>query len=156
MFIFNPIYQSDDGSVYAVPGNSASMGGDIDSEGLTISHTLEDTVTVTQNGKSKSKSCSVKISITTMFPPEGISIIQMDEESNRIAKNDYTPGKLPVKLTPLKDTTYIIVESYRRNHDRNSLATRSLYDHNDESLDTFYTRGDGICVKQSTELNWNR
>jgi len=28
MFIFNPIYQSDDGSVYAVPGNSASMGGD--------------------------------------------------------------------------------------------------------------------------------
>lgn len=98
MFFINPIYQSDDGSVYAVSGNGVSMGGYINKEWGTIAHTLNDTVTITENGKLKSKSCSIKISFTTMFPPERISIIQMDEESNRIAKNDYSPENYLLKL----------------------------------------------------------
>ena len=150
----NPVYQSSDGSVYATTGNGIMLAGE-QGEGSVYSQTLEATTTVTENGKSKSESVTIKISLSLMIPPEQILVLQMDENSSIISRREYRPGKLPDTLTPEKDTEYIMVESLKRDPENNWITSRSIYDRKDQSLETFYCRDDGICVKQWTNLDWN-
>ncbi|HHU91095.1 MAG TPA: hypothetical protein GXZ22_08595 [Clostridiaceae bacterium] len=152
---FNPVYQSPGGSVYALSGNSAMLGG-LQDEGSIFSTTLDETTTVTENGKSKSVSNSVKISIATLLPPEKITVLQMDKDSNIISRMEYSPGKLPDTITPADNTEYIIAESHSFNLEGKAAVSRSIYDRKAETLDTFYCRDDGICVKQWTNLDWNK
>jgi hypothetical protein len=64
----NPVYQSSDGSVYAISGSGISGGG-VQQEGAVYSQALEGTRTITENKKSKTESVSIKISFTIMSPP---------------------------------------------------------------------------------------
>ncbi|MGI6084805.1 MAG: hypothetical protein ACOYIF_05105 [Acetivibrionales bacterium] len=150
----NPVYQSADGSVYVVAGSGMSLGGE-QTEGSVYTQILEETTTVTENGKSKSKSTSIKISMAVTLPSEQISILQMDKNSEIISKTEYAPGKVPDSLTPEPDAEYIIVESFKRDLDDNRVTSRSLYDKSNKTLETFYVRGNGICVKKGTTLEWS-
>lgn len=151
----NPVYQSADGSVYAVTGNGIMLSGE-QGEGSVFSQTLEETSTVTENGKSKSVSIYIKISMSMMFPPEQIYILQMDKNSSIISRTEYEPGKLPDSLTPEPDVEYIIVESLKRGPEDNLVISRSLFDKSNETLETFYARDDGICIKKQTNLDWSK
>ncbi len=151
----NPVYQSPDGSVYTISGNGLMFSGD-QGEGSIYSTTLDETITVTENGKSKTVSASIKISIAIMYPPEKISVLQMDKDSKVISRLEYAPGKLPDTITPTDKAEYIIVESHKNNNEGQVVTSRTIYDREVESLDTFYCRNDGICVKQWTKLDWNK
>lgn len=151
----NPVYQSSDGSVYSTTGSGIMLSGE-QGEGSVYSQTLEATTTVTENGKSKSESITIKISLSLMFPPKQILVLQMDENSSIISRKEYLPGKLPDTLTPEADTEYIIVESLKRDSESNWITSRSIYDRKNQSLETFYGRDDGICVKQWTNLDWTK
>ncbi len=150
----NPVYQSLDGSVYATSGNGIMLAGE-QGEGSAYTQTLEETKTITENGKSKTISIRIKISLSIMLPPEKIIIIQMDKNSEIISKKEYLPGNLPDTLIPEADVDYIIVESYKRDSESNWKISRSIYDRNNNSLETFYCRDDGICVKLWTNLDWH-
>lgn len=150
----NPVYQSSDGTVYAITGNGI-MVSDEQGEGSVYTQTLEETTTITENGKRKSKSTSIKISLAVMFPPEQIFILQMDKDSEIIAKTKYAPGKLPGTIIPEAGVEYIIVESNKIDIEGNTVTSRTLFDRSNETLESFYRRSDGICVKQSTILDWN-
>ena len=131
------------------------MVSDEQGEGSVYTQTLEETTTITENGKRKSKSTSIKISIAVMFPPEQIFILQMDKDSEIIAKTKYAPGKLPGTIIPEAGVEYIIVESNKIDIEGNTVTSRTLFDRSNETLESFYRRSDGICVKQSTILDWN-
>lgn len=150
----NPVYQSSDGSVYAISGNGILLSGD-QGEGSIYSSTLDETTTVTENGKNTTVSASIKISIATMYPPEKISVLQMDKDSKAISRLEYSPGKLPDTITPIDKAEYIIVESHKYDQEGKAVTSRSIYDRKVESLDTFYCQDNGICVKQWTKLDWN-
>jgi len=150
----NPVYQSADGSVYAITGKGIMLAGE-QGEGSSFTQTLEETTTVTENGKRKTISFNIKISLNIMIPPEKIVIVQMDKNSNIISKTEYFPGKLPDTLTPEANVDYIIVESHKHDSENNPVTSRSIYDRRNQNLETFYCRDDGICVKQWTNLDWN-
>ncbi|NLX65024.1 MAG: hypothetical protein GX022_09680 [Clostridiaceae bacterium] len=150
----NPVYQSADGSVYAISGKGISLAGE-QGEGASFTQTLEETTTVTENGNSKTISFNIKISLKIMIPPEKIVIIQMDKNSNIILKDEYSPGKLPNTITPGAEVDYIIVESLKRDSEGNLTSSRSIYDRRNQNFETFYCRDDGICVKQWTNLDWD-
>ena len=154
-FFPNPVYQSPDGRIYAVTGTGITSYGD-HGEGDLYSQTLEETVTITENGKTKTSHTSIKISFGAMFPPSRIVVRQMDEESRVISSAEYKPGELPETLEISKDTAYIMVETYKQGRDGKTVISRSLFDKDDETLETYYCRDDGICVKQHTSLKWNR
>lgn len=153
-FYINPIFQSADGSVYATAGSGYMMNG-IQGEGAVFSRTLDETTTITENGKTKLRSFSIKISLSMMYAPEKITIIQMNQDSNIVFQNEYTPGEVPESLTMEMDTAYLIVETYKRDYDGNLFVTRSLTDRSEETIETYYRRDDGICVKEWTQVNWN-
>lgn len=151
----NPVCQSSDGSVYVTSGNGIMLASE-QGEGSAYSQTLEETTTVTENGKSKTVSFYIKISLSIMLPPEKIIIMQMDKNSAIISKKEYVPGNLPDTIIPESDTDYIIVESYKRDSESKRITTRSIFDRRNESFETFYCRDDGICVKQWTSLDWHK
>lgn len=151
----NPVYQDSDGSVYAISGNGIMLSGE-QGVGSVYSHTIEETTNVTENGKSKSVSSYIKVSISVMYPPEKIIIMQMDKNSHIISKTEYVPGKVPGTLIPEAGADYIIVENYMHDPESNLITSRSIFDRSNESLETFYCRDDGICVKQWTNLEWHK
>lgn len=152
----NPVFQSADGNVYTMAGNPGFMVDGMIGEGAVYTTTLNETTTITENGKSKSASISIKISIVVMLAPEKIAIMQMNNDSAIVSRNEYFPGGLPDTLNMEMDTAYLIVETSKHNQTDNLVVTRSIYDRNNESIDTFYCRDDGICVKKLTRLNWTK
>ncbi len=154
-YYFNPVYQSEDDRVYALSGSGLSTGG-IQSEGEVFSRTLDASYTSTENGKTKSESISVKVSINVMFPPEEITILQMDADSAVVSRREYAPEEIPESITPEANTEYIIVEIRKTHPSDSTFITRKLYGRDVESLETFYRRANGICVKKWVPIKWSK
>jgi len=151
---FNPVYQSADGSVYAVSGSGFTLDTNAQSEGSVFSQTLDATATVTQNGKTKTDSTSVTLSLSMMFPPEKIVILQMDDSSTLLSQTEYAPDAMPANISVAPKTAYLIVETHKRKDGGQINISREICDRAAENLETFFLRADGICVKQWTQLTW--
>ncbi len=152
-YYVNPVYQSVDGSVYAVSG-SGYLSSDDQGEGTVFTKTLEETTTVTENRKSKKESSSIKISLAVLYAPKEIVVLQMDADSAVLARESYDPGTLPDKLSPEPGTAYILVETHKRDSEGKIRVSRVLFDRSTESMQSFYARADGVCIKQWTALAW--
>lgn len=152
-YYINPVFQSTDGRVYATSGGGYFVGG-VQSEGSLYTQTLEETTTMIENHHKKQISISVKISFSVMFSPEQIVLLHMSEDSVLLSRKEYVPGELPKSDTPETGTEYIIVETYKRDDQGNRTVRRLLYDKKDNTIETFYRRDDGICVKQWTQIEW--
>ena len=150
---FNPVYQSEDGKVYAMSGQGISIGGDQSADSA-FSQKLEESVVFTQNGKRKKKTAVINTSIKTMLPPQKIVLLQMDKNSSILSRQVYEPGKLPESITPHQNTNYILLESYKKDLDGTEKITRTLFTQDDPSLDSFYPSEDDIILKQYTPINW--
>ncbi|MDD4312255.1 MAG: hypothetical protein PHW41_07220 [Eubacteriales bacterium] len=149
----NPVYQTEDGSVYVESGDSFTQGGTT-SEGTFMTQTISDTTTKTRNGESQSNANSVALSIAFVYPPEKIVVIQMDQNNEVVKRMEYQPGALPETLKPEATTEYIVVETHKKDAEGSPLVTREMYTKEDDAVSSYYARADGICSKQSTALAW--
>lgn len=152
-YYFNPVYQSADGNVYVTTGQRISSSGMV-SEGTLMSQTMDAATTVTENGKAKAESISIKLSINVMFSPEKTVILQMDTNSSLLSRTEYAPGAIPKVFMPEVNTTYFIVETYKRDDTGSLKISREIYGRDDENTETFFVRADGICVEHWTQIKW--
>ena len=152
-FYLNPVYQSADGSVYLMSGGGISGSG-VHSEGPMMSQTLETVYTVTENGRTKTDSVSVTISVSFMYAPEAIAVLQMDEEARLIVRHEYAPGNLPEKIVAESGAAFLIVETRKQDHEGRLLISREIYGSDAESIETFHARPDDMCVKIWTPISW--
>jgi hypothetical protein len=146
-YYFNPVYQSADGSVYAVTGDGFTFSSDAYSEGSAYSQTMENTTSITENGKTKKDSISIKISISVMFAPEKIILLQMGFDNVIVSRTEYKPDEMPNKLTLEAGTGYLIVETHKTDNTGNMKVFREIYNGDADSIETFFVRSDGVCVK---------
>lgn len=152
IFQLNPIYQQPDGRIYVTNGSSFSNSGE--GEATQGSATLDETMAMTENGKTKKFTTNIKISMSSMFAPEKIVIIQLDKNSSILSRQEFAPGAVPDKMLPEEDTAYIIVEAHKRNNAGEAVVTREIYSERDETLATFMVRGDRVLAKALTTLTW--
>ncbi len=152
-FYINPVYQSADGRVYVTSGSGFSLGG-VQTESSVYTQTLEESITITENEKSKLTNTLIKISLSVMLPPERIAVVQMDKTSTVLSRTAYTPREMPDTLIPEEGVEYIIVETYKHNLEGDPIVSRSLYDISSQTIETFYCRDDGICLKMQTWVKW--
>lgn len=150
----NPVYQSEDGSVYVTSGSGFATGG-MQDEGSIFSQTLEETKTVTGNAPSKKASILIKISIEVMFPAEKVVLMEMAADSTVMKRTEYVPGELPDHLVPEAETQYIIFETHKQNREGDIKISRSIHDKNDEGLENFLCRKDGVFVKEWVGIDWS-
>jgi len=154
VYYFNPVFQSADGSVYVSSGSGVANQG-VDVEGSTMSQTMDATYAVTENGKVKTDSVSIKLSISVIFTPEKIAVLQMDAESKLLMRTEYAPDAVPEALVFDSGTDYIIVETHKRDVAGDAITTRDIYSRDAETIQTFFARTDGICVMRSTQIKWS-
>jgi len=151
-YYFNPVYQSTDGSVYAVSGDSFMLISDMFGEGSAYSHTLETTTSRTENGMTKKDSTSIKISISVMYAPENIVILQMGSDNAIISLTEYEPYAMPQVIVPETGTAYFIVETHKKDDAGNTKLSREIFDRDIENIETFFARADGVCEKHWTQI----
>lgn len=157
-YYVNPVYQTADGKIYAVPGSGISTAS-ASEEGETMSTSFSDQADTTEKGRARTEKSSVTIQFASMFEPVKITLVQMDKENKVIKQEDFIPGKLPEELSAEKDTTYFLIETEKRTPDGTTVIARSIYEHKDseeeDSMETFYAMDNGIVSKQSTQIIWN-
>jgi len=149
----NPVYQTEDGSVYVESGNSFGQDGAI-SEGTFVTTTFSDATTKTNNGVSETKGNSVAFSIAFLYLPEKIVLIQMNQNNEVVKRAEYQPGEMPETLKPEAATEYILVETHKTDSEGSPVVTRDLYTKESYAIFSYYERADGICVNQSTSIEW--
>lgn len=153
-YYYNPVCQSTDGSVYITSGSSFMVGDWTASEGEQFSQAMDAAYTITENGRTKTESVSVTLSISVMFAPETIVILQMDTYGGLLSRMKYTPGELPEKFSPEPDTAYLVVETHKRDATGNITIAWDIYGNESESIETFFARADGVCVKHRAQIMW--
>ncbi|MDR0896613.1 MAG: hypothetical protein LBN04_02025 [Oscillospiraceae bacterium] len=150
-FYINPVYQSADGSVYAVSGNGIH-GNNM--ANISYSQSIEGTVSTAKNGEEHTNRCSVTLAFQGMNAPNRIIVRQMSEESDVLSKAEYAPNALPRMLELDAATAYLIVETHGSGA-ATAEVVRAICERSNEHMETFRLREDGICIKQNTPLIWN-
>lgn len=153
VFYTNPVYQTEDGAVYATAGRGISFSGD-KTPGGSFNTKLEESVSRTLNDETFTDSTTVDITIDYMNPPERIVFLQMNKDGDVIGRTEYLPDEVPVELTPDTGTAYLIIETFSIGQYGDTAVTRALYEPDSDRADTYRCRQDGICLQQSTKLNW--
>ena len=152
IYFFNPVYQSSDGSVYLVSGDSHGFSGEGYGESSAFSQTMEASTTVTENGKVKKDAISIKITISVMFEPEKIAVLQMNADNTPISQAEYKTDEFPGTIALEAGAVYFIVETHKRDNMGSLIISRDIFGKDDEHIETFFAREDGVCVKRWTEI----
>ncbi len=147
-FYFNPVYQTSDGEVYAVAGNGIFWSNE-ETPGASWSTKITENQEVTLNGSSASSGSEVEVTVCVMEEPTDIALLQFNGDHKVLARTEYQPGTLPERLDILSDTQYIMMETSSPEGLR-----RTLFQKGDDFAYAFYCRGDGICIKQESEIGW--
>ena len=151
----NPVYQTTDGRVFLVSGNSFAFHGNA-TEGRVFSTNLTETTTITENGVETTNSMSVTVNLAAMFPPESIVILQMNADSNVIMRTTFAPDEMPGMFRPEAQTEYVIVETHRIIPPMayGDIVIRELIARQDHGIPTYMAREDGILEPNWTEIIW--
>ena len=150
---FNPIYQSADGkSVYAIAGDSYVIEPESNVLDFIFSQTMNETKTITENGKTKTEGMTVKISISLKLAPEKIVILQMGFDDAIVSKTEHEPVQMPDDFILEMNTTYFIVETHSRDNLGNLIISREIYGSDVDCIVTYFARADGICTSHQTQI----
>lgn len=153
---FNPVYQQQDGQVYAVDGSSFgfAVGEGNRSEGEVFRRKTEATSALTINGETTESYTVVDVAISVMFRPTAITVLQMDADGCVLHRAEYMAGQLPKTIAAEQQAAYLVVETAKKNSEGETVLTRELFDKSDEYLTAYYAREDGFCIPQMTSLVW--
>ncbi|MBQ6799432.1 MAG: hypothetical protein IJP11_09370 [Oscillospiraceae bacterium] len=149
IFEMNPIYQTADGRVYAVPGRGSSFQSDIASEGISFTQTLDEAVS--RNGITERTEAAV--SFGQMYRPDSVILLHMGQDGEILHREEYPAGQLPAELTPADGTVFLLVETVKRDLSGKELITAEVYDQTDGSFTTFFAEGN-LCRTQTTSILW--
>lgn len=146
----NPVYQSEDGSVYLTSGDLA--------ECLTTSSnmnsTCSDEITVYENGKLVTKTSVVTLNIESTDKIERIEISEMSETNECLLTNSYLPSALPEEYKPASGAEYLLVVTETVANDGEKYSKRMIVDKNENYFDTYETLENGFYKQKSTMVNW--
>jgi len=152
----NPVFQTSDRRVFLTTGNAFSGHG-LDTEGRIFSTNLTESKIETINGIENTNSISITVNVASMFPPEQIIFLEMDEFSQIIMRTEFPPAETPKTFYPEAQTSYIIVETHRNRSCVLERTKRELVaqGRHGQRISTFTAREDGILEENWTEIVWS-
>ncbi|MEG0900008.1 MAG: hypothetical protein RSF40_09910 [Oscillospiraceae bacterium] len=149
----NPVYQSEDESVYLQAGQGFSATGD-NGEGDVYTQTLSDSTSIKENKTTTTYSTSIKLSIKTINPTEKVSIYQMDSKNNIISKNEYRPENVPQEIMPENFCEYFIVENHKKTFNGENQVDRQLFSKIEDGIYYFTKGNNGVLNKTYSTILW--
>lgn len=152
-YYVNPVYQNEDGEIYALTGNGYSNGSG-DSEGNSMAATLTAENSFTENGKKQKETDKVTVQFASMYRPVDTIIYQMNAANQVLKKVMYAPASVPDFVKLENGTAYILVETRKETPSGELVSSRTLLDLNGEEqyLETWYSLGNGLICRKDVEI----
>lgn len=145
----NPVFQSQDGAVYAVAGDGIFLD-DGTGQGIDWSQKISAEQSQDSGGARTYFRTEVEIAVRSEAEPVMTAVVELGAGSEVLDRREFSPGAFPDHIEVNTGTQYIIVEEISESGIR-----RSLFQRDDTVLYGFYGREDGILVKQDCEIIWN-
>ena len=111
-FYLNPIYQTADEQIYAVPGHSVSTGGGMSSEGTKLSLSCSDEQTRTLSDKRIINRVDIDVELEAVYEPLEMYLYQMSEEHEIVKEEKFVPEEsfIEYRVEPETDYVHIVTE----------------------------------------------
>ncbi|MDD5804740.1 hypothetical protein ACTQWG_16480 [Blautia sp. HCP3S3_H10_1] len=156
IYYVNPVYQKENGEIYAMSGNGYSNGSET-TEGDTIAATLSGEAVFTENGKSQKKTSTVTIQFASMYKPVRTILYQMNDANQVLKQVAYKPSAIPDTLKVEPGTAYIIEETHKEKPDGKIITARTLLNLQQDGeenvyLETWYPLSNGLISKKEVEI----
>lgn len=151
----NPVYQSENGEIYALTGNGYSNGSS-DSEENSMSATLTAEGTFTENGKSQKEADKVTVQFAFMYRPVDTIVYQMNAANQVLKKVLYDPASVPEAIKTENGAAYILVETRKEDPSGKLVSSRTLLDlkeDEDQYLKTWYPLDNGLISAKDVEVS---
>ena len=158
-YYVNPVYQTENGDIYAMTGNGYANGTSIE-EGNTMATTLTGESTVVENGKTKKDTCKISVQFANMYKPVRTIIYQMNEANQVLKQTAYTPSKVPDTLKVESETAYILEEIRKEDTSGKMVTTRTILnlnpseDEKTQYLEAWYPLDNGLISKKDVEIKY--
>ena len=152
VFFLNPIYQTEDGTVYLMPGGPG-VSGEYDGTGIVFSSEYRQEEETVEGTTTTTAGTTITATLQFRFPAESIRLIQMDRQNRMLDQMEFQPGQAPETLTPAAETAYILVEYCCKNSPE---VDRELIPRREESLTTYVLQPSGFFHTQTTQLLWEQ
>lgn len=153
-YYVNPVYQSENGEIYALTGNGYSNGSG-DSEENTMSATLTAENTFTENGKSRKEVDKVTVQFAFMYRPVDTIVYQMNAANQILKKVIYDPTSVPDTIKPENGAAYILVETRKKDPSGKLVSSRTLLDlkeEEDQYLEIWYPLENGLISRKDVKV----
>lgn len=148
----NPLYQTPDGSVY-VRGGSGISTSDEEGSGASMSMTLDQTNTYTENGQSQTRAFHCAITMQLAAAPEYADVFWMTAAEGVLRHERYAAGQFPTDLESDSAEFLLLVETAA-----DGSAIRTLYsaDDTEQSFGPMMpAETSGLLVRQGCTVSWN-
>lgn len=147
----NPVYQQENGQIYATPGSTYRFGEGNLSEGELYSKTWEESAS--SNGEEVRS--TVTVSLEVRFPPESVTVLQFDEGGTPLARDEFAPDALPEQLKAEPETAYLIVETAKRSPEEATVLTREILGRGAEGIESYTVDSSGLCRAAYIHLDFS-
>lgn len=149
-FYLNPIYETEDGSVYV----SSESGINLEN---TTDLGLVGNINQTSEFISKDQVTyrfEFYIHFYLMNTPVSYKILEMDQNHHIINSTEYKLNEIPQEYTPKENTQYITVEQSELDNTNKLVTSNSIYDKEKNQFYMFECDENYICTKKSVTINW--
>lgn len=148
IFYYNPVYQSEEGSVYLVSGTGSNAAGDA------MTHSMKNEVTLTVDGETITKKNEVIITVEKAELAEEIELTELDKNNLIVKKSIYTPDRIPESYEVQKNTESIIITQTSVASPDNVIVKRAIVSKGEENFEVLTEYDSVVCDKNFVEIIW--
>ena len=152
IIFLNPVHETAGGRVYVTQAPGCSTSSDGSTVGQSMSQTITETATTTDNNKKTSFTMTVEVSTKFANAPKEIVFKEMNEQDKVIAVTKVTAKTIPAVITKKPDTAYIIVENHGINYKNKEETTREILNNDTDFYICKFFNKEGIAVGKSIEI----
>ena len=106
------------------------------------------------DGREVETGSTIKVTVSVMFAPESVTVLQFDEHGAVLRKTTWQAGQAPDQIVLETDAAYLIVETAKTDPADGTVTTREILGRDAETLFAYHVREDGLCAAQAVELVW--
>ena len=154
-FFYNPVLRTEDGRVFAVPGDFMVVSAEMNPPGASVGQTVRDERKHTENGTEIVDLTEINVEIMAVREPLKMQLLQFDKAHEMLKSEEYSPGSVPEQIVPLAEADYLLLETEEKAPDGSVFTRREIFGKDIDYLNTLSCLDDGICVSHYHEILWN-
>ena len=154
-FFYNPVLRTEDGRVFAVPGDFVTVSAEMNPLGASVGQTVRDERKHTENGVEIVDYTEVNVETMAVREPLKIQLLQFNKAHEIVQSEEYEPGSVPEQIALLGEADYVLLETEEKTPDGSTFTRREIFGRDTDYLNTLSCREDGICISHYHEILWN-